>query len=68
MLLGPQKLEPRVCGGESTRTIRSVPGGESVTRLRLRLVNLLPLAQRTKTLTHAWYVRRTSTSTIYFVH
>ena len=35
------------CGDASTRKIRSVPGGESVLRLRLgssRLVNLLPLA------------------------
>ena len=40
------------CGGASTRKTRSAPGGESLTRLRLgrRLVNLLPLAQRTKTL------------------
>ena len=41
------------CGGASTRNIRSVPGGESAMRLRLgrRLINLLPLAQRTKTFT-----------------
>ena len=39
------------CGGASTRKIRSVPGGESAMRLRLgrRFVNLVPLAQRTKT-------------------
>ena len=44
------------CGGASTRKIRSVPGGESVMRLRLgrRLFNLLPLAQRTKTFTWGW--------------
>ena len=48
MLPDPQKSESRV-GGTSARKIRSVPGGESVSRLRLgkRLVDLLPLAQRT---------------------
>ena len=40
-------------GGTSSRKIRPVPGEESVMRLRLgrRSVNLLPLAQRTKTFT-----------------
>ena len=52
MLLDPQKLEPRVVARRPVK-IRSVPGGESVMRLILgrRLVNLLPLAHRTKTFT-----------------
>ena len=54
ILTYPQKLEPRV-GGTSTHIyIRSVPGGESVTWLRLGrhyLVNLIPVAQRTETFT-----------------
>ena len=51
MLLDPQKLEPRVGVTGRPVYIRSVPGGESVMRLRLgrRLVNLLPLAPRTTT-------------------
>ena len=57
--LGPQKLEPRV-GDTSTPYIRSGPeyaavqGGEGVIRLSLgrRLVNLLPVAQRTNALTY----------------
>ena len=41
------------CGGASAGKIWPVPGGESVMRFRLgrRLVNILPLAQRTKTFT-----------------
>ena len=64
MLLDPQKLEPRVVARRPVE-IRSVPGGVSVMRLRLgrRLVNLLPLAQRTKTFTNGvvgrtWVVGR----------
>ena len=61
MLLNPQKLEPRVVARRPVE-IRSVPGGESVMRLRLgrRLVNLLPLAQRTKTLKYGVDVCRPS--------
>ena len=57
MLLDPQKLEPRVVARRPVK-VQSILGGESVVRLRLgrRLVNRLPVAQRTKTLTNIMYV------------
>ena len=66
MLLDPQKLDPLLV---ARRPVNPGPfqGGESVMRHRLgrRLVNLLPLAQRTKTFTQ--YVYTNTEYTIAFL-